>query len=52
MVVVIESKDLSALKIDDLQGFLEAHDQCLIKKTTILVEQVLKAQVDLKSDRV
>ena len=40
------------MTIDGPYGSLEAHEQRLDEKTTIVLEQALKAQMDMKKKRI
>ena len=51
MVAAIEeSKDLGMMTVDDMQGSLEVHVQCLNEIATIAIKYALR-QVDLSLDK-
>ncbi|XP_057432315.1 uncharacterized protein LOC130725076 [Lotus japonicus] len=49
VVAIEESKDLEKLKIDELQGMLEAHEQRIKERSDRSTEQALQAQAGKRS---
>ncbi|OMO51195.1 hypothetical protein COLO4_37779 [Corchorus olitorius] len=52
IATIEESKDLKTMTIAGLQGTLKAHEYKLDERSAGTVEQALKAQIDVKKEKV
>ncbi|XP_021823771.1 uncharacterized protein LOC110765027 [Prunus avium] len=51
VTAIEETRDLSTLTVDELQGSLQAYEQRLNEKSEIGIEEALKAQVNVKKEK-